>query len=51
VPATATGLAVLAIELHGMFLDRGAPHGRTSVVVPAPSVVRVELSRRRKTNP
>ena len=49
VPATATGLAVLAIELHGTFLDRDADSGRTAVVVPAPSVVRVELSRRART--
>jgi hypothetical protein len=46
VPATATGLAVLAIELHGLFLDRNTESGRTSVVAPAPSVVRVELARR-----
>jgi hypothetical protein len=46
VPATATGLAVLAIELHGTFLERDADGGRTAVVIPAPSVVRVELSRR-----
>ena len=30
VPATATGLALLAIELHGTFLDRDADSGRTS---------------------
>jgi hypothetical protein len=46
VPATATGLAVLAIELHGAFLDRDTESGRTSVVAPTPSVVRVELARR-----
>ncbi len=49
VPATATGLALLAIELHGTFLDRDADSGRSAVVIPSPSVVRVELSRRART--
>ena len=44
VPATATGLALLAIELHGTFLDRDADSGQSAVVIPSPSVVRVELS-------
>ncbi len=48
VPAGATALAVLAIELHDTFLDADSDRGRTRVVVPAPSVVRVELNRRRR---
>ena len=46
VPAGGTALAVLALELHDTFLDHDTDSGRTTVVVPAPSVVRVELSRR-----
>jgi hypothetical protein len=47
VPAGGTAVAVLALELYGTFLDHDTDSGRTTVVVPDPSVVRVELSRRK----
>ena len=47
-PATATQLAVLAIELHRAFLDDG-PGGGAVVADPGPDAVRVALSRRGAT--
>ncbi len=41
-----TQLAVLAIELHDVFLGSDEETGRTTVVDPDPHVVRVELMRR-----
>ena len=46
VPHNATQLAVLAIEVHDIFLQRDEETGQTSVVEPEPHVVRVELTRR-----
>lgn len=46
VPATATQLAVAAIEAHDAFLARDRQTGRRTVVDPEPGAVRVMLSRR-----
>ena len=46
-PATATQLAVAAIEAHVAFLARDEQTGRTTVVDPQPDAVRVALSDRR----
>lgn len=46
-PASATHLAVLAIEIHDMFL-RHEEAGRTTLVDPDPEAVRVEIARRRR---
>ena len=46
VPATATQLAVAAIEAHVAFLARDERTGRTALVDPEPEAVRVALSRR-----
>ena len=45
-PATATQLAVLAIELHHFFLRRDEETHRPTVVTPDPEQVKVELRRR-----
>jgi len=47
VPTSATQLAVLAIEVHGVFLQRENQTGRQVVVDPHPEVVGAELLRRR----
>jgi Fe-S-cluster containining protein len=47
VPANATQLAVLAIEIHDTFLRHDEHPGRTTVVEPDPEAVRVEVTRRR----
>jgi Fe-S-cluster containining protein len=49
VPASPTALAVVAIEVHDLFLQRDEASGRTAVVSPDLGVVRVEL--RRRTRP
>jgi hypothetical protein len=46
VPANATQLAVLAIELHEMFLAHDAGNGRSAIVEPPLDTVHVELARR-----
>lgn len=46
-PATATQLAVLALELHHLFLRRDEKTGRTTVADPDIEVVRDEIRRRR----
>ncbi|MGH9098164.1 MAG: YkgJ family cysteine cluster protein [Acidimicrobiales bacterium] len=46
-PRDATQLAVLAIEMHGLFLGRDGQTGELAVGHPDPEVVRVELTRRR----
>jgi hypothetical protein len=46
VPTNTTQLAVLAIELHDVFLGRDEETGQTTVVEPDPDVVRVEVRRR-----
>ncbi|MGD9700909.1 MAG: YkgJ family cysteine cluster protein [Acidimicrobiia bacterium] len=46
VPTNTTQLAVLAIEVHGAFLQRDEATGTTTVVDPDPSVVRDEVMRR-----
>jgi hypothetical protein len=48
VPTDATRLAVLAIELHELFLRSDEEAGETTVVDPEPDVIRVELLRRRE---
>ena len=45
-PTNATQLAVLAIELHDLFLRRGRETRHTTVVTPDPELVKVELKRR-----
>ena len=49
VPAGATPLAVLALEVHGAFLepDAEAGSGRIRLAVPEASAVEVEINRRR----
>jgi uncharacterized protein len=47
-PTNATQLAVLAIEIHDVFLRRDEETGRTTVVDSDPDVVRVEVMRRRE---
>ena len=46
-PVTPTQLAVLAIELHDLFVPRDERSGRARVFEPDPHEVRVELTRRR----
>jgi hypothetical protein len=46
-PATATQLAVIAVQLHDLFLGRDPATGEAAVVEPTPSEVRIELARRR----
>jgi Fe-S-cluster containining protein len=48
-PVTPTQLAVLAIALHDLFVQRDDHTGRARVVEPDPREVRVELTRRRGT--
>jgi Fe-S-cluster containining protein len=51
-PTNATGLAILAIEVHRAFLRRDDATDQTRVVVPDPDAVRVEVMRRiRLPNP
>ena len=45
VPATATQRAVLAIEIHDVFLRRDDDTGETEVVDPDPELVRAEVVR------
>ena len=45
-PTNATQLAVLAIELHDLFLGRDKETRQTTVVTPDPELVKVELKRR-----
>lgn len=49
--ATATQRAVLAVELHGAFVDRDAASGRASVRTPTIAEVRVVLNRRSRPAP
>ncbi len=44
-PANTTQLAVLAVELHDMFLPRDTDSGQDSAGAPDPDAVRVELTR------
>jgi Fe-S-cluster containining protein len=46
-PANETQLAILAVEIHDLFLVRDEQTGRSSVVDPEPSVVRVALAEHR----
>jgi hypothetical protein len=46
VPASATQRAVLAVELHDVFLGRDAATGQPVVIDPEPDAVRVALRRR-----
>ncbi|HEY1989463.1 MAG TPA: YkgJ family cysteine cluster protein [Acidimicrobiales bacterium] len=46
-PRDATQLAVLAVEMHDVFLRRDGESGQLAVADPDPEVVRVELTRRR----
>ena len=48
---SATHLALLAIELHDLFMRRDAAAGTTTVVAPDPRAVRVELTRRGRSGP
>lgn len=48
VPTTATRLAVLAVEVHDLFLHRDAVTGRTTPAEPDPSTVGAALLRRRE---
>lgn len=50
-PTSPTQLAVLAIELHDCFVGRGGATGRAAAVTPDVTVVRVALSRRRRSDP
>jgi uncharacterized protein len=47
IPANETQLAVLAVEIHDLFLVRDDETGNTAVVDPEPSVVRSALAERR----
>jgi Fe-S-cluster containining protein len=42
----ATGLAILAIQIHQAFLQRDAESGQMTIIDPDPAAVRVELTRR-----
>jgi uncharacterized protein len=42
----ATGLAILAIQVHQAFVQRHAASGQATVIDPDPAAVRVELTRR-----
>jgi len=44
-----TELALLAIELHDLFIERDTATGTTTVVAPDPQTVRLELTRRRRS--
>lgn len=46
-PTDATQLAVLAVEIHEIFLGRDAETGQLAVTYPDPDMVRVEVTRRR----
>ncbi len=48
VPTNATQLAVLAVDMHDVFLHRGETTDEIAVVDPDPRAVRVELTRRRR---
>jgi uncharacterized protein len=48
---SATQLALLAIELHDLFIRRDAATNAMTVVTPDPAAVRVELTRRRRSGP
>jgi Fe-S-cluster containining protein len=47
IPTNETQLAVLAIDIHDLFLARDEDTGQSTVVEPAPSVVRAALAARR----
>jgi uncharacterized protein len=47
----ATELALLALELHDLFIERDAATGTTTVVAPDPQTVRLKLTRRRRSGP
>ena len=49
VPPSATQLAVMAIEVHDVFLWRDPVADRTTVVDPDPEVIRVEVRRTRQS--
>lgn len=51
VPVDATQLAVLAIEVHGLFLEEDEESGETKVVPPDPDLVRHEVMRLRGRGP
>jgi Fe-S-cluster containining protein len=47
IPANETQLAVLAVEIHDLFLGWDPQSGEVKVVEPDPSVIRIELARQR----
>jgi len=49
-PAKPTQLAVLALEIHEVFLDHDEVSGRTRVIDPDPDLVRREVIRRRRVH-
>jgi uncharacterized protein len=50
VPATATQLAVLAVELHRLFMRTDPATGEMTAVAPDPQAVGVELTRRARSD-